>query len=98
MTDLGNMNPKTVLDAAQPVTHFGPGGRPQGKRFTVGMKLLDAFRENSFLNNPKILRMAQEHMGTQGDGNHFLFIGRSRKTGRVAMITHHWSRGPGAVL
>jgi RNA-splicing ligase RtcB len=37
-------------------------------------------------------------MGTQGDGNHFLFIGRSRATGRVAMVTHHGSRGPGAVL
>ncbi|WP_421703149.1 RtcB family protein [Aliiroseovarius sp.] len=98
MTDLGAVDPKAVLDAAQSVTHFGPGGRPQGKRFTVSMKLMDAFRENRFLNHPKILRMAQEHMGTQGDGNHFLFIGRSRATGRVAMVTHHGSRGPGAVL
>ena len=37
-------------------------------------------------------------MGTQGDGNHFLFVGRSRKTGRTAIVTHHGSRGPGAVL
>ncbi|WP_371170456.1 RtcB family protein [Aliiroseovarius sp. 2305UL8-7] len=98
ITDLGNADPKTVLDAAQSITHFGPGGRPQGKRFTTSLKLLDAFRENPFLNSPKILRMAQEHMGTQGDGNHFLFVGRSRKTGRTAMVTHHGSRGPGAVL
>ena len=98
MTDLGHADPKTVLDAAQSVTHFGPGGRPQGKRFTVSLNLIDAFRENPFLDNPKSLRMAQEHMGTQGDGNHFLFVGRSRKTGRTAMITHHGSRGPGAVL
>ncbi|MEM6306751.1 MAG: RtcB family protein [Pseudomonadota bacterium] len=98
MTDMGDADPKTVLDAAQAVTHFGPGGRPQGKRFTTSLKLLDAFRENPFLNNPKSLRMAQDHMGTQGDGNHFLFVGRSRKTGRTAMITHHGSRGPGAVL
>ena len=98
ITDLGNADPKTVLDAAQSVTHFGPGGRPQGKRFTTSMKLMDAFRENPFLDNPKSLRMAQEHMGTQGDGNHFLFVGRSRKTGRTAIVTHHGSRGPGAVL
>lgn len=98
ITDLGNADPKAVLDAAQSVTHFGPGGRPQGKRFTTSLKLLDAFRENPFLNSPKILRMAQEHMGTQGDGNHFLFVGRSRKTGRTAIVTHHGSRGPGAVL
>lgn len=98
ITDLGDADPKAVLDAAQSVTHFGPGGRPQGKRFTTSLKLLDAFRENPFLNNPKLLRMAQEHMGTQGDGNHFLFVGRSRKTGRTAIVTHHGSRGPGAVL
>lgn len=98
ITDLGNADPKAVLDAAQSVTHFGPGGRPQGKRFTTSMKLMDAFRENRFLDNPKSLRMAQEHMGTQGDGNHFLFVGRSRKTGRTAIVTHHGSRGPGAVL
>lgn len=98
ITDLGDADPKAVLDAAQSVTHFGPGGRPQGKRFTTSLKLLDAFRENPFLNNPKSIRMAQEHMGTQGDGNHFLFVGRSRKTGRTAIVTHHGSRGPGAVL
>ncbi len=98
MTDLGHADPKDVLDAAQSVTHFGPGGRPQGKRFTTSLKLLDAFRENAFLNNAKSIRMAQEHMGTQGDGNHFLFVGRSRKTGRTMIVTHHGSRGPGAVL
>lgn len=98
ITDLGNADPKKVLDAAQSITHFGPGGRPQGKRFTTSMKLMDAFRENAFLDNPKSIRMAQEHMGTQGDGNHFLFVGRSRKTGRTAIVTHHGSRGPGAVL
>ncbi|MFW2544294.1 RtcB family protein [Primorskyibacter sp. 2E107] len=98
ITDLGDADPKAVLDAATSVTHFGPGGRAQGKRFTTSLKLLDAFRENVFLDNPKSLRMAQEHMGTQGDGNHFLFVGRSRKTGRTAIVTHHGSRGPGAVL
>lgn len=98
ITDIGHADPKAVLDAAQSVTHFGPGGRAQGRRFTVSLDLLDAFRANSFLNTPKALRMAQEHMGTQGDGNHFLFVGRSRKTGRTAIVTHHGSRGPGAAL
>lgn len=37
-------------------------------------------------------------MGPQGDGNHFLFIGASRATGWVAMVTHHGSRGPGSLL
>lgn len=98
MTDLGDADPAAVLDAASKVTHFGPGGRSQGQRFTVSLDLLDAFRSNAFLNSAKTVRAAQEHMGTQGDGNHFLFVGRSRTTGRTAMITHHGSRGPGANL
>ena len=98
MSDLGDADPATVLDAAASVTHFGPGGRPQGNRFTVSLDLLDAFRANTFLNSAKIIRAAQEHMGTQGDGNHFVFVGRSRATGHTALVTHHGSRGPGAKL
>lgn len=98
LTDLGHADPTAVLDAAQAITHFGPGGRPQGRRFTVSLKLLDGFRANPFLDHPKVIETAQAHMGTQGDGNHFLFVGRSRATGRTAMVTHHGSRGPGALL
>ncbi len=98
LTDMGGADPKAVLDAAQSVTHFGHGGRPDGRRFTVSLDLLDAFRANPFLNDPAMLRLAQAHMGTQGDGNHFLFVGRSRKSGRTMMVTHHGSRGPGAML
>jgi tRNA-splicing ligase RtcB (3'-phosphate/5'-hydroxy nucleic acid ligase) len=98
MTDLGEVDPKAALDAAQAITHFGPGGRAQGSRFTVSLDLLDAFRANPFLDSQRMLHAAQAHMGTQGDGNHFLFIGRSKATGRVAMVTHHGSRGPGGLL
>ncbi|MGR3824082.1 MAG: RtcB family protein [Salipiger marinus] len=98
ITDLGMVDPKAALDAAQAITHFGPGGRDQGNRFTVSRDLLDQFRANPFLNGNRLLHAAQAHMGTQGDGNHFIFIGRSRATGRVAMVTHHGSRGPGGLL
>lgn len=98
LTDLGHVDPKSALDAAGAVTHFGPGGRGQGSRFTVSLDLLDQFRANPFLSDGGMLHMAQAHMGTQGDGNHFVFIGRSRATGRVAMVTHHGSRGPGGML
>lgn len=98
LTDLGETDPKTILDAAQKVTHFGPGGRKQGQRFTVSLDLLDAMRANPFLNNAKTIRAVQEHMGTQGDGNHFLFVGTSRRTGKTMLVTHHGSRGPGAKL
>lgn len=98
ISNLGKVNPKTVLDAAQLVTHFGPGGRPLSDSFAVSQELVDGFRENRFLTNPKIQRMMHEHMGTQGDGNHFFFVGKSRKTGDTCVVTHHGSRGPGAGL
>jgi RNA-splicing ligase RtcB len=98
LTDFVDADPKAVLDAVHETTHFGPGGRANGKRFTVSLDLLDGFRANAFLNDDKILRAAIEHMGTQGDGNHFAFVGRSAATGRTCLVTHHGSRGPGAGL
>ncbi len=98
LTEFDDADPKTVLDAVHKATHFGPGGRPNGQRYTLSFDLIDAFRENMFLNDPKILRAAVEQMGTQGDGNHFAYVGRSKATGRVCLITHHGSRGPGAGL
>ncbi len=98
LTDFGTVDPAAVLDAATAVTHFGTGGRPEGARLPVAPDLLQAFRANPFLSDPRLLAAAEAHMGTQGDGNHFLFVGRSRATGRTAMVTHHGSRGPGALL
>jgi RNA-splicing ligase RtcB len=98
LTDFGAADPKAVLDAVHEVTHFGPGGRANGRCFTVSLDLLDAFRANSFLNDDKIIRAAIEHMGTQGDGNHFAFVGRSAATGNTCLVTHHGSRGAGAGL
>ena len=37
-------------------------------------------------------------MGTQGDGNHFLYVGQSQQTGETYLVTHHGSRGVGARL
>lgn len=98
LTEFAEADPGAVLDAAHAVTHFGPGGRANGRRFPVSPDLLDAFRANSFLNDDKILRTAIEHMGTQGDGNHFAYVGRSAAKGTVCLVTHHGSRGPGAGL
>ncbi len=98
LTDFGIIEPKQVLDAAHESTHFGPGGRPRGHQFQLPDELMDAFKANEFLCDPKSLSIAREHLGTQGDGNHFLFVGQSAKTGNTMMITHHGSRGPGARL
>lgn len=98
LTDFGTANPKDVLDAAHKSTHFGPGGRPRGQQFNLTEELFEEFKSNEFLFDNKSISIAREHLGTQGDGNHFLFVGKSAKTGNTMMITHHGSRGPGARL
>ncbi|MBF9220703.1 RtcB family protein [Hymenobacter ruricola] len=98
LTNLGKTDPKTVLDAAQQITHFGPGGREPEKQFALPAEIEAEMRANPFLNSERSLKMAREHLGTQGDGNHFLYVGVSRNTGDTVLVTHHGSRGVGAVL
>ena len=98
LTDFGKADPKDVLDAAHAKTHFGPGGRDRDSQFRFPKELLDAFEANYFLNDGNMIQIARSHLGTQGDGNHFLFVGTSKKTGNTMMVTHHGSRGPGARL
>lgn len=98
LTEFAEADLRAVLDAVHAATHFGPGGRAEGQGLAVSPDLLEAFRANRFLNDDKILRAAVEHMGTQGDGNHFAFVGRSAAKGTVCLVTHHGSRGAGAGL
>lgn len=96
MTNFGKVEPKTILDAAHSITHFGGGGRDEyselPKEFEV--KLL----ANQYMNSDRSMNFAKNHLATQGDGNHFLFIGISKVTGDTMMVTHHGSRGLGANL
>jgi len=96
-TDFGFVDPKIILDAAHQQTHFGAGGRSDNK-FSLPKELETKCRNNSFLSSQKSLFLAQSHLGTQGDGNHFLFVGKSINSGRTIMVTHHGSRGFGANL
>ncbi|MEZ4926706.1 MAG: RtcB family protein [Saprospiraceae bacterium] len=96
MTNFGNVDPKVILDAAHSITHFGPGGRAQP--FKLPKELKDRIKANRLLNNERSLTFAKSHLGTQGDGNHFLFVGQSENTGETIMVTHHGSRGFGANL
>lgn len=85
-------DPKRVLDAVHDVTHFGRGGRDR-----VHMppdNVMSQFAKNPFLRG--LERFAIGHFATQGDGNHFAYIGHLKSTGQVALVTHHGSRGLGA--
>jgi tRNA-splicing ligase RtcB len=86
-------DPKRLLDIAESITHFGPGGR---KDIPMSKELHQAFQGNRFLSD--LEETGDYAMGTQGDGNHFLFVGRIRSTGQLAMVTHHGSRAVGAHL
>lgn len=96
------IGPKFILDAAQSITHFGPGGRDQwGKmdQFDVEellLPLLVKFPGNQFLKD--LESTAIRHFMTQGDGNHFLSVGISKKQNQPVLVTHHGSRGFGAQI
>lgn len=92
-----NADPKELLDAVQEVTHFGPGGRPFGNHaLKAGEFRGITDSDNPFLQEAK--KLTSSHFATQGDGNHFAYVGRMKSNGRVALVTHHGSRGPGAML
>jgi tRNA-splicing ligase RtcB len=96
MTSLGHISPEKVLDMAHSVTHFGGGGREEFSLLPHDLE--EKLLGNRFLNTERSLGFAKAHLATQGDGNHFLFVGLSRKTGETVMVTHHGSRGLGANL
>lgn len=90
------LDPESVLDAIHAVTHFGAGGRSPMGRFRPSDATLAAFSENRYLYSG--LEGAIAHFATQGDGNHFAFVGTLKSSGETALVTHHGSRGPGARL
>jgi RNA-splicing ligase RtcB len=94
LSNLGETDPKEVLDAAHSITHFGPGGREEFS--DLPKELIDRISSNPFTCN--FLDKAKSHMGTQGDGNHFLFVGQSKNNGQTCLVTHHGSRGFGAMV
>jgi len=96
MTSFGNIDPKEVLDAAHSITDFGPGGRDDLSR--LPKELSDKIHGNAFLNSDRSVMLSRKHLGTQGDGNHFLYVGQLESTGETIMVTHHGSRGFGAQL
>jgi tRNA-splicing ligase RtcB (3'-phosphate/5'-hydroxy nucleic acid ligase) len=85
-----------ILDAGMKLSHFGGGGRPRGERLHPPAEVLEAFEANRFLR--PLLDAAIEHFATQGDGNHFFYVGRVASSGQIALVTHHGSRKPGAML
>lgn len=86
------LDPRRVLDTLERVTEFGPGNRRKPMLDVLPPPELDF--ENPFLYG--LEWPAIHHYATQGDGNHFAYVGTLKSTGQVAIVTHHGSRGFGA--
>lgn len=84
---------KQLLDIAQDVTHFGYGENEKFKGY-LPLSLVAKINDNPF--TKEFIHQAYQAIGTQGDGNHFLFVGKSEATNEIALVTHHGSRSFGA--
>lgn len=87
-----------ILDAAMKASHFGIGKRTasEARQNKNLVHLVNGFESNPFLKG--LEDYAIHHFMTQGDGNHFFFVGELESTGQVAIVTHHGSRGLGGQL
>ncbi len=65
LTNLGRQDPKAVLDAAQAITHFGPGGRPPERQFALPPDLRAELQANPYLNSGRGLQLTQEQLGNR---------------------------------
>lgn len=66
-----------LMDQLMRTTHFGAGGRPRGNQWTSPV-LEEPVWNNRFLTG--LRSRAQDFLGTQGDGNHFSYVGRIQFT------------------
>ena len=94
LTEFNTTDAKAVLDAAMQVTHFGPTARPEPQPMPEA--LVERLASNPLTRS--LMGSAVRDFATQGDGNHFLFVGTSKRTGNVCVVTHHGSRSLGAKL
>jgi RNA-splicing ligase RtcB len=66
-----------MMDHLQKTTHFGGGGRARGQQWTSAV-MDEPVWDNQFLSG--LRSRAQDFIGTQGDGNHFAYVGRIQFT------------------
>jgi len=87
-----------ILDAAMKVSHFGPGKRTatEARQHKDLVALVKSFDANPFLKGLEDYGI--HHFMTQGDGNHFFYVGELESAGQTVIVTHHGSRGLGGAL
>lgn len=88
---------KLVMDIVVEKTHFGVGGRPD-MSMGHGHDIIKRAEANHYMASVQMFKAMSDHLGTQGDGNHFFYVGKSEQSGNLVLVTHHGSRKPGALL
>nr|WP_136657499.1 RtcB family protein [Nitratireductor sp. XY-223] len=88
-------DPARLLDTINEFAHFGPTKRAKHP-ITAPAEFLSKMESNPFTNG--LEDIAWGHFTTQGDGNHFYYVGHLRSTGQLTIVSHHGSRGFGAHL
>ena len=96
MSNLDFQDPKKVLDIAEKTTHFGWGLNEN--KYKLPQWIKEKMLSNRYLDDDKSIELAEKHLCTQGDGNHFFYVGVQKSTGQTCIVTHHGSRGVGAYL
>lgn len=82
-----NLDVKATMDSLVSVTHFGIGGRPVENWLTHPILSSSMLDSNPFLGD--LRHQATAFLGTQGDGNHFAYLGRMKATpGSNATLEH----------
>ena len=90
-----DIDQKAVLDMLQGVTPFGyPIISCRDRVIRLEESFVNHFELNPFLHD--LGKTAIQSFGTQGDGNHFYYVGRRSSDGRVCIVSHHGSRNFGA--
>ena len=101
-TNLGkSLDKKIFMDTAMKCTHFGSMNNTTNDMINyTDNDMIDSFKQNKIIRDigDRFIEVSKKQIGTQGDGNHFLFFGQSKNTGDYYLITHHGSRGIGGLL
>lgn len=84
------------IDSIYNVGTFGKSQNPLFWEKDLNAELRKEISNNIYLKD--FLKIAEEDLGSQGDGNHFLTCGQSKKTNRLVIVSHHGSRRLGSML
>ena len=96
VTIFGDAEPTAILDAGMKLSHFGGGGRPRGQQLRAAGRGVGGIRGQSV---PRARAVRRHRAFCHARRRQSFLLCRPRRLdGPVALVTHHGSRKPGAML